>query len=61
MAASQTVEHARADVFFAAQEAWVRACCVMVRVSLIDSIRDEGVSAAKPLVIRSGWEDADAH
>jgi DNA invertase Pin-like site-specific DNA recombinase len=49
-----TEEQAQEGVSLAAQEARVRAYCAAVGLSLVESIRDEEVSAAKPLATRPG-------
>jgi DNA invertase Pin-like site-specific DNA recombinase len=49
-----TEEQVKEGVSLAAQEARVRAYCAMAGLSLIDNIRDEGVSAARPLATRLG-------
>jgi DNA invertase Pin-like site-specific DNA recombinase len=49
-----TEEQAHEGVSLAAQEARVRAYCAASGLSLVESIRDERVSAAKPLATRPG-------
>jgi DNA invertase Pin-like site-specific DNA recombinase len=47
-------EQAHEGVSLAAQEARVRAYCAAAGLSLIERVRDEGVSAARPLAARPG-------
>jgi len=47
-----TDEQVKEGVSLAAQEARVRAYCAVAGLSLLDNIRDEGVSAARPLATR---------
>jgi DNA invertase Pin-like site-specific DNA recombinase len=51
-----TEEQARDGVSLAAQEARIQAYCVLAGLTLVDIIRDEGVSASKVLEKRpGGW------
>jgi DNA invertase Pin-like site-specific DNA recombinase len=47
-----TEEQVKKGVSLAAQEARVRAYCAVAGLSLVDTIRDDGVSAARPLATR---------
>jgi DNA invertase Pin-like site-specific DNA recombinase len=49
-----TDEQVKEGISLAAQEARVRAYCAVAGLSLVASLRDEGVSAAKPLATRPG-------
>jgi Resolvase, N terminal domain len=49
-----TEEQVKEGVSLAAQEARLWAYCAVVGLSLIKSLRDEGVSAARPLATRPG-------
>src|SRR5262245_58539004 len=49
-----TEEQVQEGVSLAAQEARIRAYCTAAGLTLVASIRDEGISAAKPLATRPG-------
>jgi site-specific DNA recombinase len=49
-----TEEQVKEGVSLAAQEARVQAYCGVAGLSLIDSLRDEGVSTVRPLATRPG-------
>jgi site-specific DNA recombinase len=49
-----TEEQVQEGVSLAAQEARVQAYCAAADLTLVAMVRDEGVSAAKPLAIRPG-------
>jgi site-specific DNA recombinase len=49
-----TEEQVKGGVSLAAREARVRAYCAVAGLSLVDSICDDGVSAARPLATRPG-------
>jgi site-specific DNA recombinase len=49
-----TEEQVKEGVSLAAQEARVQAYCAVAGLSIIETIRDEGVSAARSLVTRPG-------
>jgi DNA invertase Pin-like site-specific DNA recombinase len=49
-----TEDQVKEGISLAAQEAWVLAYCAAAGFSLVGSLRNEGVSATKPLAIRPG-------
>jgi len=51
-----TEEQAREGVSIAAQTERLRAYCHMAGLEIVDTIRDEGVSGAKPLASRDGGQ-----
>ena len=55
-----TEEQAREGVSLAAQEARLRAYCTAAGLTLVDIMRDEGVSASKPLNTRPAGTGPDA-
>jgi hypothetical protein len=49
-----TEEHAQEGISPAAQEGWVRVHCAAASLTLVATVRDEGVSAATSLGTRPG-------